>query len=745
MPNSHSNRLLWIALCCGLLFPSPALFGQLTLEPMVGRPTALDLATDAEQELRQQASQLRLAIEQELQRQRQAGYGERATRLETELQALYQQFLSGNRKDSPETELHVIAVEHGRGRQFNNPSLSAEEVIAWQELGLFLWYRIPESAGLTHQQLIGTIAQADRFEPVELYVGPTSKSAYLYLAGANALHWHIRLHPQAKLLGVFLSGFDEQKVSGLPENIPVHSDVGGMNSDVLLLRQLFVDVDSPQQVRQRIQREVGLPMTTYQGFRVAPVEPIPVGSRTPEQELAQFVEGLAQFQAVVNRLRYVEVPDALSQVEFEFIEYQSAGGEYDVALEQSRIRKAVGMGLVAKPVLEWGFDYSAVTSHGAQRYGLYCPNYQRATILRIPAQGEPSEYRSFAQANLQGLAWDSKRERLIGFNQGELIVCPPGDARCQPLGPYLFPAFAFCALEYDPHSDLLCGLDNSGEDPKVVYFDPQTGGQKESLSLQGLSEKSLWRLETQRQLRLTRHHILLLLCDRREREARNVVYPTRAYVFDRETGNLCWQGQLRGPCAQPPLSQLELAQLWARLPHVSEAKREEIFQKLLASQPRLVPFLKSQFPAFRTPSASEVQQLIEQLEAESFADREAAQRQLARQMNLIQPRIRSALKTATTVETRTRLSQLLREVEALVSSSPQVQQEYWAIQLLSRCRSAEAIQFVEQLAIASPGSARSIAARHALKTLDESRDELSESDLEDIQHGLQNPLGGGFF
>lgn len=738
MLNSPSHpilqTLLWSTLVVGTLS------AQVKPQEFIGQPTALDLADRSELALRKHASQLRLQIERELHRQRAERHTARAERLERYLQEIYRQYHTGHWQDAPATNLHLVTVVHGRRSEFWNASDDPTTVIGWQDLGLNLWHQLPPNDGLTNQQLIREIAGTDHFETVRLEVGPSSKPAYLYLAGAHALHWQIRVHPQAKLQGVFLSGFVEQKISGLPEDIPVQSDIGSADSDIWLVQKLFFpqynDDSNPQ---DQIQRQVGLRVTTKQSFDLAPARPIQIGSVTQEQQLASLVRALEKLKPIVERLTHLEIPDELKQIGFEYIEYRTTATEdidtsrMLVPIHQARVRKCSGLELEPQPTTDWMEDFYSLTENPRLQKRYAVKRYSDHILTFVP-DVPPVYYRTKRGESLNALAWDTQRDRLIGLSSlNQLVHCEPSFTRYTKLA--AVEEELFCDLQYDRSSDELCALVSSAVAPKVVFFDAATGKQKSKLVLRRLPSNSLWRLDSPRQLRATQQHLILLITDTRTTMLEDRVLPTWAYVFERSSGNLDWKGRLSQSNHQSALSYLQIAKLWNSLPATSGDKRDAICEQLLASQTTVVPFLKHQFPPLPKCIPAEVTSLVEQLDDESFLVRENALAQLARLGTQVQEQLQTAFLSTTSVEARTRLRQLLREIRTSYSSSPQMQQELLAVELLGQFRSTEAIKFLEDLSSTHPNSVRANTARHALQLLEQRQGELSRSELQAVSSG----------
>lgn len=62
-----------------------------------------------------------------------------------------------------------------------------------------------------------------KYGKVTVFVAPQDHPIALLLAAYESVDWQIEIEPGARLSKVFLNGYHEQRVSGLPAHIPVQS------------------------------------------------------------------------------------------------------------------------------------------------------------------------------------------------------------------------------------------------------------------------------------------------------------------------------------------------------------------------------------------------------------------------------------------------------------------------------------------------------------------------------------------
>jgi hypothetical protein len=74
------------------------------------------------------------------------------------------------------------------------------------------WYVLGVYEGHTH-----------KYGKVTVFVAPQDRPIALLLTAYESVDWQIELEPGAQLAKVFLNGYHEQMVSGLPAHIPIQS------------------------------------------------------------------------------------------------------------------------------------------------------------------------------------------------------------------------------------------------------------------------------------------------------------------------------------------------------------------------------------------------------------------------------------------------------------------------------------------------------------------------------------------
>jgi hypothetical protein len=152
----------------------------------------------------------------------------------------------------------------------------------------------------------------------------------------------------------------------------------------------------------------------------------------------------------------------------------------------------------------------------------------------------------------------------------------------------------------------------------------------------------------------------------------------------------------------PPksLSKEQLKAAWAELASTDAAKAYQAIRTLRATPGQAVPLLKGRVrSAVPVADPKQVARWIADLDNESFAVREKAQRALERLGEPVIPALRQALADQPPLETKRRLQKALAAVEPkLVTNSPERLRQIRVVQVLESIATSEAQQELQTLA-----------------------------------------------
>jgi dipeptidyl aminopeptidase/acylaminoacyl peptidase len=164
-----------------------------------------------------------------------------------------------------------------------------------------------------------------------------------------------------------------------------------------------------------------------------------------------------------------------------------------------------------------------------------------------------------------------------------------------------------------------------------------------------------------------------------------------------------------------PLSAAELEALWGELQSGDGARAYRAVCALAASPRQAVPFLKERLrPA--TVGTAQVGRLLADLDADDFAVREQATRDLAGLGKLAEPALRRALTDAASAEVRKRVEGLLDRLER-GAPAPGFLLALRATETLEIVGSAEARELLQILAEGGPGAPLTQQAKASLERL----------------------------
>jgi len=184
-----------------------------------------------------------------------------------------------------------------------------------------------------------------------------------------------------------------------------------------------------------------------------------------------------------------------------------------------------------------------------------------------------------------------------------------------------------------------------------------------------------------------------------------------------DTTVLLWD--LRGLQARPEATnpaREELNALWKDLAGAHLGKAYRAAWRLLGAKDRGVALLRDHTKPVPVPDDKLVQRLIRDLDAQRFATREAASRELARLGNIVEPSLRAALARKPPPETRRRLKDILAELKAPAPDALAVAASR-AVQVLECIESPDAREVLQALAAGAPGASVTRHAKAALQRL----------------------------
>jgi hypothetical protein len=157
------------------------------------------------------------------------------------------------------------------------------------------------------------------------------------------------------------------------------------------------------------------------------------------------------------------------------------------------------------------------------------------------------------------------------------------------------------------------------------------------------------------------------------------------------------------PPAPKPLDAKELDALWADLADSDAVRAYRAICRLAVHPGQSVPFLRTRLRPVPPLDEKLIAALIAGLDNESFEEREKAQKGLEGFGGPVRPPVLKALAGQPTPEAKRRLDAILQRVDEQALSAEALR-HVRAVEALERMGTAEARQFVKELAGGAPGA-----------------------------------------
>jgi WD40 repeat protein len=165
------------------------------------------------------------------------------------------------------------------------------------------------------------------------------------------------------------------------------------------------------------------------------------------------------------------------------------------------------------------------------------------------------------------------------------------------------------------------------------------------------------------------------------------------------------------------LTPRDLERLWADLRDADAAKAHAALWTLVAAPDRAVPFLQEHLCPVPRVAAERLRRLLADLDADDFARREEASRELAKLGIEVEPALRRILDDKPSLEMRRRVEVLLRDLPCQTAITPDALRQLRAIQVLEQIGSSEVRPILTSLAGGAPAAPATRDAQAALARL----------------------------
>jgi RNA polymerase sigma factor (sigma-70 family) len=168
---------------------------------------------------------------------------------------------------------------------------------------------------------------------------------------------------------------------------------------------------------------------------------------------------------------------------------------------------------------------------------------------------------------------------------------------------------------------------------------------------------------------------------------------------------LVWDVSAAGrKLATKNLTPRDLDRSWDDLKSADAPKAHTALWALVAAPEKAVPLLKDRLRPVPRVAADRLRRLVADLDAEDFARREDASRELAKLGTEAEPALRQALEAKPSLEMRRRVEALLASLTCQTEVTPDALRQLRAIQVLEQIGSPEARQALETLTHGAPAA-----------------------------------------
>jgi RNA polymerase sigma factor (sigma-70 family) len=172
----------------------------------------------------------------------------------------------------------------------------------------------------------------------------------------------------------------------------------------------------------------------------------------------------------------------------------------------------------------------------------------------------------------------------------------------------------------------------------------------------------------------------------------------------------------RRPIAPKELSSKELESLWENLADADASHAFKAMKELRTGPRQAVELLRGHLRPVAAADAERVKRLIADLDADAFAVRERATKELEKLGESIEPFLRQAVQGTPALELRRRVDRLL---DKLTGDSPERWRKLRALEVLEWLNTAESRRLLDQLAHGAPGAGLTREAKASLDRLRE--------------------------
>ena len=563
----------------------------------------------------------------------------------------------------------------------------------------------------------------------------TDKSGPITLAvcSYNQATWTIEADEGVDLRRIIVGGYHVQKVDGSPEDVPIEIHCHDLGSGGFHTYGPESDghARAVQQLKEFTDLEIAALVGTY-GYR-HPKRTVFVGPENGSWRAQEIANGLNRLIAEAN----VQDTDAeLAQVDrhriyalhFGPLPRQpqpppQRGGRAPIYVAPFTTKgPLIGGGrLISGDVHAAAVDPTGRTCYVRIHDEFHAVDL--ATGAEIPVAFD-NELPRLSWPT--GMAFDSQRQRLLLTSHGGGGYLYAYDVAEEEWSVVRRPGIGTSCIAYAADQDVIYSLDRDMGDGmiRVVKRYNAHGAFLDAITLSRVIHAGGPGpgRESKLQLVYAENHLLLLSYNNaghpamRMRQQQPPDEPTIT-VIDARDGRIVYEGKLAPHVERRELTNEQLAELWEQLATAEGQAADRLLWDLAAGHEATVIFLAMQFRQPQPELNVDVPQLIEKLDSDTFADREAAYNKLVELGSRIAPDVRQAIdKHQDSTEIQARLRNLVQGWESDQPPTAEDLRQVRAVEALARLATPGAKALLELIA---DGQGEYAANRRAALVLEE--------------------------
>jgi hypothetical protein len=550
----------------------------------------------------------------------------------------------------------------------------------------------------------------------------TDRPVILVLCAYEPIRWTLRLADGVKIERLILAGNGEQELAQALPKVPVEKHTRKAGGSPNAFHTHREDHEGYPEAQRIVRQLTGSDITTFTGsYRYS--APFVVGPANPQWQLKRALSAIQPVFLEATAFQRAQTRQLVADLRFQGIYWKSP----DIMRPQAFLAEFTPAGPIESSFqpIPSGINRLAADPRGPQWYG----TLGHASLMRVDLKANISS-KFEIEGDLpelswpDGLAWDSKRNRLIVTSHGNVgymyayqpdtnewsLVTDMGNTD-------------LCSFIYSPEEDCFYGLVHhlgKGELGIRQYAPNGTAGPEIKLERRIGENDRMMIHQAPPQLIAAGKHLVILFPPSGPRNA--ATGPMSCVVIDPKTRKTIFTGDCQPrAAANRDMAPAKFERLWDALSDNATAHEAEL--ALAAGGDGTVKLLGAKLPPLAPIDPQRIQNLITQLDADAAQQKEQAMAELTKLAPLAEPELKKALAGKLSDDARTRLEVVLREAKAQLPADhaietitdPGLRREARAIRILGLIGTPSAADFLRHLTRGPSAAPRIQLAKAALR------------------------------